>query len=115
MSKTVTTNTTVTLSGDGFGGAPLFSESVQNLSGNSPGSAALVTGFNSIAVPATALGVTIVPPPGSAVTLTLKGITGDTGIPIDPANSTRLKWTAGQVATLGIAAGANVTVALVWM
>lgn len=114
MAKTVTTVTTVSLAGDNFGGAPLFSESVQNLSGNAPGSAALTTGFNSIAVPATALGVTIVPPPSSTVALTLKGITGDTGVPIDPANSTRLKWTAGQVATLGITAGAAVTVALVW-
>ena len=114
MAKTVTTTTQVTLSGDGFGGAPLFAESIPNTAGNAPGAAILAPGFNSIAVPATALGVVIVPPPGSVVTLTLKGVTGDTGIPIDPGNSTRLKWTAGQVANLGITAGAGVTVGLIW-
>lgn len=114
MAKTVVTSTTVSLSGDGWGGAPLFSESVSNLSGSTPDSVLLAGGFNSIPVPATALGVTIVPPPGSVVTLTLKGITGDTGIPIDPINSTRLKFIAGQNATFGITASAPVTVGLIW-
>lgn len=115
MAKTVTTITQQVLSGDGFGGSPLFDESIVNTAGLAPSSVALATGFNSIPVPAAALGVLIVPPPGSTTALTLKGVTGDTGIPIDPGNSTRLKWTAAQVATLGITAGAGVTVSLLWL
>lgn len=114
MAKTVTTVTSVSLSGDGFGGAPFFSESVDNTSGNAPGSIALAAGFNSIPVPATSIGVVIVPPPGSVVTLTLKGVTGDTGVGIAAAASSHLAWTAGQMANLGITASAPVTVELIW-
>ena len=116
MSKTVTTTTTVTLSGDGFGGSPLFTESIQNLSGNAPGSVALSNGFTSISAlaPASSLGVVIVPPPGNTVALTLKGVTGDTGIAIDPAHSTRLNWTNVVLPPFGITSVGGVTLELIW-
>lgn len=117
MAKTVTTTTTISISGDNFVGAtsgPLFSETVTNTTGNVPGSFTLAAGFNSIPIPASAVGVIIVPPPGSAITKTLKGITGDTGIPIDPANSTRLKFTAGQNATFGITSSGIEVLGLLW-
>ena len=67
-----------------------------------------------IPVPAAALGVTIVPPPTSTNGKTLKGVTGDTGIPIDPANETSLTFTAGQNATLGITSIGAETITLFW-
>ncbi len=115
MAKTVTTTTTVTLSGDGWGGSgPLFSESVENDVGVSPSFVTLSSGNNTIAVPASATGVVIVPTPGSTVALTLKGIAGDTGIPLDPALSTSLKFTAGAVASFVLNAASGTTVSLVW-
>lgn len=58
--------------------------------GNSPAvtqAISLVSGANTISASncpaiATAAGVFIVPPAGNGTTLTLKGVTGDTGIPI---------------------------------
>jgi hypothetical protein len=115
MAITTTTTSTQTVSGNSYlGQAPLFSEIISNTSGNIPGSFVLANGFNSISIPATAVGVIIVPPSGSSVTKTLKGVTGDTGIPIDPANSTRLKFTAGQNSAFGITANGAETIGLLW-
>lgn len=116
MAKTTTTTISQVIAGDNFAGqGPIFSQAMANSSGNFPGSFVLATGFNSIAIPATAVGVIIVPPPGSAITKTLKGITGDTGLPVDPANPTMLKWTAGQNATFGITASGAETIGLLWL
>lgn len=116
MAKTATTSLSYSLSGDNFGGSgPLYSLSVSNLSGTPPGSFTLANGFNSIPIPAAALGVVIVPPPGSAVTKTIKGVTGDTGMPIDPANPTLLRFTAAQNANLGLTANGAETITLLWV
>lgn len=40
----------------------------------------LSSGANTITVPSGAVAVTIIPPSANAVTMTLKGVTGDTGI-----------------------------------
>lgn len=69
----------------------------------------LQSGFNSIAVPALATSVIIVFDPTSAVTKTLKGVTGDTGILLKPAGANLLNLTAGGVATFGITASATDT------
>lgn len=115
MAKTVTTTITVTLSGDGFGGSPLFNQSVTNISGVAPGSAILSTGFQTIAIPATAVGVVIVPPPGNTVSMTLKGISGDTGTTLDPGLPTAYKFPIG-LGAFGIALGVGgpITVQLIW-
>jgi hypothetical protein len=115
MAKTVTTTITSTVVGDGFGGiGPLYNSSVVNATGLPPSSVTLAAGFNSIPVPATALGVLIVPPAGSTNGKTLKGITGDTGVAVAPAGTLALVWTAGQVATFGITSVAIETLTLIW-
>lgn len=115
MSKTVTTVVQSTVVGDGFGGfGPLYNSSTANPAGLAPSSVTLAAGFNSIPVPATALGVVIVPPTASTNGKALKGVTGDTGIPIAPAGVTVLTWTAAQVAALGITSVGAETLTLIW-
>lgn len=46
----------------------------------------LTSGYNSVTVPSGATGVVIQPPFGNTVQLTLKGATGDTGIPMHKTN-----------------------------
>ncbi len=46
----------------------------------------LSSGNNTITVPSNAVGVTIVPPADNTDVLTLKGVNGDTGIIISPAD-----------------------------
>lgn len=59
---------------------------------NAPGEidvVALSTGANTIAVPSNAKGVTIIPIAGNTTALTLKGVSGDTGIALhltDPSS-----------------------------
>lgn len=56
----------------------------------------LASGPNTIAVPAGATCALIQPPAGNVVALTLKGITGDTGILIHKTNPTFLSLDPGQ-------------------
>jgi len=120
VSLTVTATVTATIAGAAGGGSFLgtgaaYVQSLVNTTGVAQGIAALALGFNSIAVPSTALGVLIVPPAGNSVTLQLKGVTGDTGFALAPAAATYLPFSAaGAVATIGITAGAAVTVTLIW-
>jgi hypothetical protein len=114
MAKTNTTSLSYSVSGESFLGTPMFAQVFTNTSGLPPGSFTLAAGFNSIPVPATALGVTIVPPPGSTNTKTLKGVTGDTGIGVDPASPIVLKFTAAQIANIGITSGGVETLTLLW-
>lgn len=79
----------------------------------SPGSITIHTlalGANTITIPvgATCTAATIVPPSGNLQTLTLKGVTGDTGVPLHltdpttlalPSTSTTFVLTAGGVIT----------------
>ena len=69
----------------------------------------LQSGFNTITVPALAVGCVIVFDATSAVTKTLKGITGDTGILLKPTGKNVLNFTAGGVASFGITASATDT------
>jgi hypothetical protein len=75
----------------------------------------LNSGFNSIAVKTNSRAVLILPPLGNAVTMTLKGITGDTGINIHPTDPTAIALATGQ-ATIGISCGSAITgMRLVWI
>jgi len=69
------------------------------------------TGFTSVTIPTNAIGVVIVPPAGNAQTLTLKGITGDTGITIHPVNPTLVNFATGTT-TFGITVGGTVVLEL---
>jgi hypothetical protein len=74
---------------------------------------ALVSGFNSITVPTDSESVTIIPPSANVVTLTLKGVTGDTGIGIHLTDPTVIGLAAAQ-STIGITTSDVVTVRLIW-
>lgn len=79
---------------------------------------ALTTGANTITVPSvtgfTVVGVTIIPPAGNTQTLTLKGVTGDTGVPLHLTDPSSLGL-ATTASTFVITAGAAVNgVRLVW-
>lgn len=80
----------------------------------SPGQIQIVTlssGANTITVPAggsTPTGVVILPPTGNVQTLTLKGVTGDTGIALHLTDPTSLAL-ASSVTSFVITAGGTVT------
>jgi hypothetical protein len=67
---------------------------------NAPGDVdvfSLALGANTITLPTggtAPLGATIVPPPGNTQALTLKGIAGDTGIPIHKTDPTSISFDA---------------------
>jgi hypothetical protein len=72
----------------------------------------LASGFNSISVPTWAVGVIIIPSVTNAVAMTLKGVTGDTGIPLSLTAPSCLSFPATPPATIGItsaSAGATIT------
>jgi hypothetical protein len=116
MSKTSTVTLTVSVTGDGLSESYALPAVVNAAApGGGPSNLALATGFNSIAVPPGSLGFILIPPVGSVITKTLKGITGDTGIPLHVTNPT---WVSlpPATATIGITAGgAGETVAIHWL
>ena len=74
----------------------------------------LATGANTITPPTGATVVLIIPPTANTSKITLKGITGDTGVSISRSQPTVLSLNA--VTTFVLTAGGAVTnVELVWM
>lgn len=71
----------------------------------------LASGFNSVSVPASTgvvvTAVTIKPPVGNTSTITLKGVTGDTGIALHPSDPTTIAL-ASTVTAIGLTAGATI-------
>lgn len=112
MSKQATATISVNVTGDGLNFTDTDSPTNAS-SGVAPTSATLAAGFNAIPVPSGVTRVKIKPPPSSAVALTLKGVTGDTGIPISPAEPSYLSLPTGAT-TFGITAGGAVTLLLAW-
>lgn len=95
---------------------------VTNTSTNqaSPGKFDIVTlaaGANTITPPSggtTPVAVTIVPPPSNASTITLKGISGDTGVLLHPTQPTSISL-GSPTATFVLTAGAQIVgVQLIW-
>lgn len=75
----------------------------------------LASGFNSIAVPTSAGGVIVVLPEGNTQSCTLKGITGDTGVGINPVGFAAVCFPASPPSTIGLTAGATINgVRLFW-
>ena len=66
----------------------------------------LSNGFNTITVPSTAKGAYIEFQDGSTVTKTLKGITGDTGILLNPTSWNVLNFGSSPPASFGITTSA---------
>jgi hypothetical protein len=69
----------------------------------------LGSGANTIAVPSWASGVLIQPPSGNGVALTLKGVTGDTGIPISETGPTLLSFTTATIPSSFVITAASLT------
>ena len=119
MAITATSNVQVSVSGGGYQTAstgPLYADSQVNVAGSPPGSATLVANtFQAVAIPATATAVTIVPPVGNTGTLTLKGVTGDTGLVLGAiVNATKIPFVAGSMATLGMLSNTAGVWGLIW-
>lgn len=70
----------------------------------------LSTGFNTLTRPTGADGAVIFPDPANAQTLTLKGVTGDTGLALHQQAPSVVTCAAD----IGITAGGNTTVAVRW-
>lgn len=71
-------------------------------------------GFTAITPPAAATAALIIPPSANTNAITLKGVTGDTGIPISKTQPTLLTLVAGSTFGLTIATGATV-ITIVYM
>jgi hypothetical protein len=69
----------------------------------------LASGANTITVPTNAAGCVIIPPSGNTQTLTLKGVTGDTGIALSKTNPFMLAFDSTPPASFVITAGALTT------
>ena len=85
VSKQVSSSVVVTVQGDGENDALSVANGLTattNTAGIGPTGQTLSSGANTVNIPAGALGVTIVPPPGNTVALTVKGVSGDTGLPL---------------------------------
>ncbi len=85
---------------------------------NSPGGGpiltALVEGLNTITVPPNTGMVIIIPPATTVFTLTLKGVSGDTGITLQPGLVAMLPLAAGSTSLL-LAASGPMNVSLLWL
>ena len=71
----------------------------------------LSSGFNSVTVPSstgvTVTAVTVVPPAGNTTSITVKGVTGDTGIRLHNTDPTSLSIFS-DVTAVGLTAGAAI-------
>ena len=109
MSTTATRTTTIVYSGDVVGTQSLAAAS----NAASPGQVTyqdLSSGFNQIDVPSggTPVSVTIVPPTGNTTSITLKGVTGDTGIRIHDTDPTTVAINS-SVTSIGLTTGGAIT------
>lgn len=69
--------------------------------------ASFAVGFTAVVPPATATAALIIPPTANTNGITLKGVTGDTGIPISKTQPTVLTFVAGSTFGLTVATGAT--------
>lgn len=117
MSTTSNRNVQVQFSGDNT------AEIIQSALANtvSPGMSviqSLASGANTITAPVVSglviTGLTIIPPAGNTSLITLKGITGDTGVPLHLTDPTSIALDTTFVSLVLNAAAAIVGVRLVW-
>lgn len=117
MSVTANRTTTIELTGDVT--ATLTERAAENAaSAGAITVQALANGFNSVAVPSSTgvvvTSVTIVPPTGNSTSITLKGLTGDTGIRLHDTDPTTLALHS-SVTAIGLTAGAAIQgVRFIW-
>jgi len=114
MAKTITTEVTVTTTGDGVDSAwtPTAMTNSAGAAGG-PVRVTLASGDNYIVVPTGAMGFLLVPPATSGVTKRLKHHSGETGIEIRTGQQAMLPLATG-VATMMIHASAIENVDIHW-
>lgn len=110
MAVTATRSQTITYTGDVVGTETVSAAS----NAASPGSIeikTLASGANTITVPtggATVTACTILPPTGNATSITVKGVSGDTGIRVHNTDPTTIAIDS-SVATFVLTTGAQIT------
>ena len=109
MAVNATRTTTIVYTGDVVGTQTLSAAA----NAASPGAITcedLISGFTAVAIPSgfTPVSVTIVPPSGNTTSITLKGVTGDTGIRLHDTDPTTIALYS-SVATIGIATGGAIS------
>ena len=110
MATTATRTQTITYTGDTVGTETLSAGS----NAASPGSIeikTLASGFNTVTLPtggSTVVSCTIVPPSGNTTSLTLKSITGDTGIRLHNTDPSTVTFHSTETA-FGLTTGAQIT------
>jgi hypothetical protein len=102
-------------------GLPFGTESIGPLaivngaSGDAITDLSSASGNNTITVPgAMYVGCIISPPPGNATAIILKGVAGDTGIPLHLTNPTVLSIPAGTTSFVLNVAGTAVAITILW-
>lgn len=72
-----------------------------------------VNGFQNLSPPSGATAVLIIPASGNAQTLTLKGVTGDTGVLLNKTQPTVVALDTSP--SIGVTTGGSATFTVVWM
>ena len=117
MAKTSSGSIGVTITGDGVTSEYVPSGSpVVNTAAPSGGTTPLVlaAGTNTVSVPSGAIGFVLSPPTSSTNGKTLKGIAGDTGVPLRPNAPSMLYLPNGAVSFVITSVGIE-TCALQWL
>lgn len=110
MAVQATRSTVITFIGD-VDGTETIDAAVNAASPGAITIQALASGYNDIAVPVsvgiTPVSVTILPPTGNTTSITLKGVTGDTGIRLHNTDPTTVSLDP-SVTAIGLTAGAAI-------
>lgn len=72
-----------------------------------------INGFSAVTIPTGATAVLIIPPTANTNTITLKGITGDTGVALSKTLPTVLALAASS--GFGLTTGGSTAIQFVWM
>ncbi len=117
MATTSTRKTTITFTGDVESTLEFDAASNSQATGSTD-VVTLASGANTITVPSVSgyvpKAMTIVPPSGNTVLMTLKGVTGDTGVPLHKTDPTTVGIDTTVVTFCLTAAGTLAGVRLIW-
>jgi len=98
----------------GTGSYNYDSQPINGTAGTGPDVASLSNGANTITCPTGAVGFVIIPPTSNSVTITLKGVSGDTGISLSPSQPSCI--TVGTLpANFVLTTNGSVNVTIVWI
>lgn len=112
MSKTVITTLSISASGDGISAFSYSDGGATNASvtGGIMQSVSLTAGANTLTPPSWALRAIIVPASSSTNAKTLKGVSGDTGIPLAVAEATKIALASASSFVINSTGSENITV-----